>query len=74
MKNVILGIVIGAVLFIPVGTYALNYANTIYRVSAEEGTISVFDDGPNKCYVAVSWDDYKSEGNNRNVSISCLRK
>lgn len=47
----------------------LPWTNNIYKVSSREdnaSTVSVFDDGGNKCYLV-------DNSNNGNVTISCVR-
>lgn len=57
MKKFLFGLIVGAVLFVPVSTFAdyvvkdTPWTNVIYRTSGSGGDVSVFDDGQNKCYV-----------------------
>lgn len=79
MKKFILGLLSGAILFTPVSAYAWAqgkaYTNTIYNLSDEVDTVSVFDDADNKCYVVqgrVTESVYKTPG--YGYAISCLKK
>ena len=76
MKKFILGILVGAILFVPMGVYAADKvsviptANMIYTIPQDykQATVSVFDDQDVKCYVASppAYRDTKP-------SISCVR-
>lgn len=74
MKKFILGIIIGATLFVPVGVRAWDREQSvkpIYYVPDESGSakavVHVFDDQNNKCYTLTA--SYNAE-----VSISCVKK
>lgn len=78
MKKFILGIIVGAVLFVPVGVKAWGDVSrppipkSIYQFNpSQEGTlrneVAVFDDSNNKCY--VSFDRFGAQS-----SISCVKK
>jgi hypothetical protein len=69
----------GAILFVPATAVAQKYSkvaipftNVIYNISSEEDTISVFDDGDNKCYLATARISGYSDGNL--TSISCVKR
>lgn len=83
MKKLILGIVIGAILFAPAAVMANEYfpldglrgAKDIYQFNCDDGYVrgakcnhvAVFDDKDNKCYIS-----YDSRGTQS--SISCVRR
>ncbi len=76
MKKVVLVAAIAVLLALPAGAYAaqfitLPWTNNIYNVSETEesnSTVSVFDDGDNKCYVVIK---YASSGG---TAISCVKR
>jgi hypothetical protein len=52
-----------------------QYANDIKKFSVDymslwEGKVAVFDDGPNKCYVA----SYMSGNDRPSIAISCVKR
>lgn len=73
MKKILLGVLIGAVLFIPAGAFAWNYSQRAtpiktYNCTTEDpdscyGVISRFTDGKNTCYVT-----------NAKGAISCVKE
>ncbi len=77
MKKFLGGVMLGALLVVPVGAFAAQYTQlpwtaNIYKISSPEGaidTVSVFDDAGNKCYVINS-------GVNPNAgrTISCVKE
>lgn len=79
MKKFVLGIIVGAILFVPVGAVAaiqgLPDANDIYQFNCswpDGGSkscnhVAVFDDQDNKCYVSYDRKGYQS-------SISCVKQ
>lgn len=75
MKKLLLGILIGIVLFIPATVLAKEIYETNAKPLIHVGTneskhgvwVHVFDDGDNKCYVAV-------DGNEINPAISCVKR
>ena len=77
MKKFISGILFGAILFAPVGVLAYQevtrppYTNVIYQYAHDDNDslVSVFDDGDNKCYIAVP--PYVRDSK---PSISCVKK
>lgn len=78
MKKFILGVIVGAILFVPAGAFAVKIveglpdANDIYQFNCVNykycNRVAVFDDQDNKCY--VSYDYYSG----RQSSISCVKK
>lgn len=74
MKKFVAGLIVGAVLFIPVGALAYTAQNLpaspniIYEIGGEHILISVFDDQNNKCYVA-----YEDRSIDSMPSISCVK-
>ena len=57
-------------------TYELPWTKNIYNVSSPEengATVSVFDDGGNKCYVIIS-DGLGGIHSSRPNSISCVKR
>lgn len=79
MKKLILGIVIGIVVSVPVAAIAkmieLPWSNNIYNISDVEhgvsGSVSVFDDGDNKCYIVRQNFDTSIGAT---VNISCVKR
>lgn len=71
MKKFILGILVGAVLFVPTTVWAsheghLASPKPIYRFNGDSNEVVVFDDRDNKCY--ISYDRYGAQS-----SISCVK-
>jgi hypothetical protein len=79
--KLILGIVIGAILFIPAtalasewmweGTKRPKPIYSLHNSGSSIGFVQVFDDQDNKCYVA-SLDNKEIAGDS--VSISCVKR
>lgn len=76
MKKYIIGFVLGAILFLPVGAKAwpddiAPQPKPIYQFndcgSACRNEVAVFDDQDNKCY--ISYDKYGAQS-----SISCVKQ
>jgi hypothetical protein len=80
MKNILIGIIVGAILFIPATAVAwsnkpIPFTNTIYNISDEVDTVSVFDDEDNKCYIVqgrATESVYKTPG--YTYAISCVKR
>lgn len=79
MKKYLIGFVVGAVLFVPCTAFAaisswdfLPWTKSIYRISDfnQSPSVSVFDDGDNKCYVASS---REFSGDTAPLAISCVK-
>ena len=74
MSKLIVGILIGVFLAIPTTVVAdyivhsLPNVHTIYTIKQDEGTVSVFDDSGNKCYVTK-----QGVYGGTNTAISCVR-
>lgn len=74
MKKILLGVLIGIGAAIPAATFAygkaLPWTNVIYQVGEPESrfddTVSVMDDGDNKCYVLMR--GFESQ------AISCVKR
>lgn len=82
MKKIILGFAVGLLIAFPASTIAANYelpwTKNIYNISDQDkgkhsGSVSVFDDGDNKCYVARATGG-SSQGGPDSISISCVRE
>lgn len=78
MKKILLGVLIGVVIATPIGAGAARYveskyemANTFIEVPYEPNTVSVFDDGPVKCYITRG--GYRTGAEARTTSMSCVR-
>lgn len=74
MKGFILGILFGAIIFIPVTALAdVGWTKHIKNASGNDNAISVFDDADNKCYI-VKGKAEKGIGTQRSVAISCVKR
>lgn len=80
MRKMFIGVVIGILVTIPASALAANYelrwTNNIYNISDVDnghysGTVSVFDDQGNKCYVARATGGTSSNQAD-NIAISCI--
>lgn len=83
MKRFILGVIFGAILFVPIGAkawsrqqmsqpiYGVGCMQTTYEEEQKgcDFTVSVFDDSDNKCYVAIN----SSASYYNSPAISCLK-
>lgn len=77
MSKVLIGIVIGVIVALPIGvsaSYEAKYpqANVFMDIPYAPNTVSVFDDGDFKCYVARG--GYEAGREARTTDISCVKK
>ena len=76
MKKLLFGFLFGLTLATVVGVSyaAMHSPNTIYDLSNQpEDSVSVFDDGKNKCYVAKGRATESKAFPGYDYSISCVR-
>lgn len=77
MKKFILGLLVGAVLFVPATAVAElaggSWTNHFKDAAGDDNAISVFDDADNKCYI-VKGKSQTGPGNERSVAMSCVKR
>lgn len=78
MKKFLLGILVGAAIFVPSSVIAARsieaeppMANAFMNIPYEENSVSVFDDQDNKCYIVRG--GYRNGTEARTVDISCVK-
>lgn len=74
MKKFILGLILGAIVFVPITAIAgvvhtPDHANREVYLIGDTTSVDIFDDQNNKCYVAYT----NTSSNDENVAISCVR-
>jgi hypothetical protein len=74
MSKILIGILAGVIMTVPVTALAAsNHAKKIMHFDTENGSVSVFDDAGNKCYVASRDKSFANQWGSASVSISCVR-